>query len=208
MDFNHAQKQFENGGDFEVIPENTIVDLVMTIRPGHAGDGGWLTQGKPSASSNTGWLYLDCEFTVIGGPFDKRKIWQNMMYQNPSPVDAGKAEKTQNITLANLRAILESARGIHPADESEAAKNARRISGWADFNGIQFKAKLKVEKGRDNYPDKNQIKAIITPDMAEHKGATVTPMPAPAQSVGQAAQTVVTQQATAQAAGTVPAWAR
>lgn len=208
MDFNQAQKQFENGGDFEVIPENTIVDLIMTIRPGNAGDGGWLTQGKPSASSNTGWLYLDCEFTIIGGPHDKRKIWQNMMHQNPSPVDAAKAEKTTNITLANLRAILESARGINPADESDAAKQARMVSGWQDFNGLQFKAKLKVEKGKDNFPDKNQIKTVITPDMAEYKGATVTPMPAQPQTVGQAAQNVVNQQATAQATGTIPAWAR
>lgn len=195
MDFNTAEKQFNT--DFEIIPEDTIVNLIMTIRPGHVGEGGWLTQSKSSA-----WQYLDCEFTVIGGEFDKRKIWQNMMYANHEKPES----KAINISRATLRAILESARNIRPDDESPNAQAGRRPNGWDDFNGLQFKAKLKIEEGQNGYSDKNQIKSVITPDMAEYGQAPVQNNVAPMQTVGQAADNVVQQVAQNQAAN-VPAWA-
>lgn len=196
MDFNTAEKQFNT--DFEVIPEDTIVDLIMTIRPGHAGDGGWLTQSKSSS-----WQYLDCEFTVIGGEFNKRKIWQNMMYanhENPS-------SKAIDITRSTLRAVLESARNINPKDESDQAKAGRQINGWDDFNGLQFRAKLKIEAGQNGFSDKNQIKSVIVPGMDDYGTAPVQSNVAPMTTVGQAADNVV-QQAAQNQGSNVPAWAQ
>ena len=212
MDFNTAEKQFEGGGDFECIPEDTVVTMVMMVRPGGAGPNGWLKQGKPSASSNGGWQYMDCEFVIEGGDFDKRKVWQNMMWENIGPADQAKADKTANITKATVRAMLESARNIMPGDESPAAQAARQINDFDDFNGLTFRAKLKIEKSNDpQYKDKNQIKSIVTPDMAEYGGA-VAPTPMPQSDsvthIGQAADAVVAQVATAQAANNVPAWAK
>ena len=212
MDFNNAEKQFEGGGDFECIPEDTIVTLVMMIRPGQAGPDGWLKQGKPSASSNGGWQYMDCEFVIEGGDFDKRKVWQNMMWENIGPADQAKADKTANITKATVRAMLESARNIMPGDESPAAQQARQLNSFDDFNGLTFRAKLKIEKSNDpQYKDKNQIKSIVTPDMPEYGGAVapVTPMPQSdsVTHIGQAADAVVAQVAQAQASN-VPAWAK
>jgi hypothetical protein len=207
MNFNDAGTQFESGGDFELIPNDTIVDVVMTVRPGHVGDGGWLTQGKPTLKSISGWHWLDCEFVIIGGELDKRKFWQLFMVVNPQPAEgyAESAEKTANITRSNFRAMLESARGIRPDDETPAGQQARQIDNYSDLNGLQFKVKMGVEKGTDGYNDKNKIKCIITPDM-EGYGAAPVQAPAGMQTVGQAADAVVAQ-ATAAQASNVPAWA-
>ena len=218
MDFNTAEKQFEGGGDFECIPEDTVVTMVMMVRPGGAGPNGWLKQGKPSASSNGGWQYMDCEFVIEGGDFDKRKVWQNMMWENIGPADQAKADKTANITKATVRAMLESARNVIPGDESPAAQTARQINDFDDFNGLTFRAKLKIEKSNDpQYKDKNQIKSIVTPDMEEYNpsnffdkstGGAMAPLPQDGVThIGQAADNVVAQVAQAQASN-VPAWAK
>ena len=53
-----------------------------------------------------------------------------------------------NITRATLRAILESARSIQPSDESDEAKRKRLVSGYGDFNDIEFVAKIGIEEKR------------------------------------------------------------
>ena len=156
-DFNQDDQQM-----FDLIPNNTIVPVVMTIRPGSAGEGGWFTESKTSDA-----LMLDCEFTVSAGPFARRKFWQNMV------LFGGKVDESGNsiagkISRATLRAILESARGILPSDFSEAAKKARTVSGPGDFNGMEFICKIGVQKGQNGYSDKNQIAVVITPDKKEY----------------------------------------
>jgi len=71
FDFNDAGPQ----KNFDVIPANTTVSLQMTIRPGGAGDGGWLKRSADGGSEG-----LDCEFVVTDGPFAKRKLWQLARY--------------------------------------------------------------------------------------------------------------------------------
>jgi len=46
LDFNTAGEQ----RSFDVIPANTTVTLQLTIRPGNAGDGGWLKRSADGAS--------------------------------------------------------------------------------------------------------------------------------------------------------------
>jgi len=205
VNFNTAATQFDNSGP-NLIPENTIVKVVMTIRPGSAGEEGWMTQSKASP-----WQYISAEFTIVGGQYDKRKFWQNMMWFHPDQTE--KNIKTMNITNAKLRAMVESSRGIMPSDESDNAKAARDIP-WIEINGMSFVCKLGVEVSKDpQYDDKNQIKIVVTPDMgeyAQHMGGGMQP-------VGQAAAQVVQQaqqampQAAPQAAPAqqpnVPAWA-
>lgn len=172
FDFNDADRQFD------LIPDNTIVPLVMHIKPGGQGDGGWLR-----SSQNSNAMMLECELTVLEGPFAKRKIFQYMV------VSGGKVnEKNEsiagNITRSNLRAILESSRNINPDDMSpEAAQKRCCPGGYAEFNGICFVAKIGIEKGQNGYNDKNKIKAVITPDMAGY--APIQQQAAPAAAWGQ-----------------------
>jgi hypothetical protein len=155
FDFNDDGEQ----RSFDVIPANTIVVLQMTIRPGGAGDDGWLKRAGDGNSEG-----LDCEFVVANdGPYVKRKLWQWFTLRGTTEghAEAGK------ISRETLKAILESARGIKPNDKSEAAQNARKPSGWAEFDQLRFVARLGVRPPRDGWGAKNNILQVITPDRQE-----------------------------------------
>ncbi len=171
-DFNDAESK-----SVDLIPKGTIAPVIMTIRPGKAGDGGWLTQSR-----NSDYAYLDCEFTVTEGPFKNRKFWSLMMAQHPRP-DEEKVAKTLGITRSKLRGVLESARSIDPTDESEAAKAKRIVTGFGDFSGLEFVAKVSVEKGTGGYDDKNGFDTAIPVTSKQHpkNGGTSGASDAPAQ---------------------------
>jgi hypothetical protein len=150
-DFNNAQEQREGG----LITDGTVACVHMTVRPGNAGEGGWLKRSKSGDS-----MAMDCEFTVVDGPFAKRKFWTLFTVEGTTDGHAKAAE----ISASRLRGILESAKGIRPDDESDAAKNARRVNSWGDFDGLRFVAKIGIEKGKEGYKDKNTLDAAVTPD--------------------------------------------
>jgi hypothetical protein len=154
FNFNDASEQ----KTFDVIPANAIVTLQLKIRRGAAGDDGWL---KCAADGNS--EGLDCEFTVVDGQYAKRKLWQLLTLRGTTEghAEAGK------ISRETLRAILESARGIKPNDKSEAAENARKVTGWADFDQLRFIARIGVRPPRDGYQAKNTILEVITPDRTD-----------------------------------------
>ena len=151
FDFNTAGEQ----RSFDVIPANTICTLELKIRPGGAGDGGWLRRAKDDASEG-----LDCEFVVVDGPYTNRRLWQLYTLSGTTPKHAEAGEISRN----TLRAMLESARGIKPSDTSDAAKAARSVSGWQDFDGLRFVVRLGVRPPQDGYAAKNTILEVITPD--------------------------------------------
>jgi hypothetical protein len=151
LDFNDADKQ----RSFDVIPANTICTLQLTIRPGGAGDDGWL---KRSADGNS--EGLDCEFVVVDGLHSKRKLWQLFTLRGTTQGHAEAGEISRN----TLRAIIESAKGIHPIEKSEAAQLARKLSGWGDLDQIRFVARLGVRPPKDGYAAKNTILEVLTPD--------------------------------------------
>ena len=151
LDFNDAGEQ----RCLEVIPENTIATVHLAIRPGGAGDDGWLKRSADGASEG-----LDCELTVVDGPYAKRKFWQLFTLDGKK----GGHAQARDINRGFLRAILESARGIRRNDESEKAKIARQTSGWQEFDGLRFVAQIGVRPPKDNYLAKNFLKKVITPE--------------------------------------------
>ena len=165
-DYNTADA---GGGSFDLIPVDTVAKVNMTIRPGGLGDGGWLTQSKSSDAQ-----YLNLEFTITEGEYAKRKFWGNLTVSGGKVDDLGNS-KAGNITRETLRAILESARGINPTDESDEAKRKRLVNGYGDFNGLEFWAKVGIEPARGEYQAKNKLGAVITPDKEGYGGAPVQP---------------------------------
>lgn len=153
IDLNNAPPQREMG----LIDDGTVCVVHMTVRPGNTGEGGWLKRSKEGESNA-----LDCEFTVVDGPFAKRKFWKLFTLEGISEGHAKAAE----ISASQLRAIMESARGIKPDDKSEAAVAARRIESWGDFDGLRFVAKVGIEKAPagSGFKDKNVLDAAVTPD--------------------------------------------
>lgn len=154
-DFNNAETQRENS----LIPENTICTVHLTVRPGNSGEGGWLKRSKTGDSQA-----LDCEFTVVDGQFAKRKFWSLFTVEGTTEGHA----KAGEISASRLRGILESAKGVRPDDESEPAKNARRLNSWGDLDGLRFVAKVGIEKGKGDYKDKNTLLAAVTPDRKDY----------------------------------------
>lgn len=66
-----------------------------------------------------------------------------------------------------IRAILNSARGVQPNDNSPQAAAARCINGFAELDGIEFIAKVDVEKDAKG-EDRNVVKMAIEPDHKEY----------------------------------------
>jgi hypothetical protein len=153
LDFNDAPEQRDMG----LIDDGTVAVVHMNVRPGSAGEGGWLKRSKAGDSE-----MLDCEFTVVEGPFAKRKFWTSLVVTG---VTEGQ-HKAGEISGGRLRAILESARGIMPNDKSDAAKAARAVNNWGDFDGLRFVAKIGIQKAEpgSNFKDKNVLESVITPD--------------------------------------------
>jgi hypothetical protein len=153
-DFNDADSQRTG----ELIPDGTAVPVHMTLRPGGAGDEGWLKMTKRGDG-----MMLDAEFTVVEGEYARRKFWS--LFTVDGTTDGQKT--AVSITRSRIRAMLESARGIDPTDESDKAVSGRRIESFADLDGLRFWAVVGLEKGTDGYKDKNVLKAVITPDRRE-----------------------------------------
>ncbi len=157
-DFNSADDQ----NSFDLIPKGTLVKVRMTIRPGGYDDAsqGW-TGGYATQSNTTGSIYLNCEFVVLDGPYAKRKMWSLIGLHSP------KGPEWANMGRAFIKGILNSARGLHPQDNTPQAQQARRIQGFADLDGIEFVAKVDMEKDQ-NGDDKNVVKTAITPDSKDY----------------------------------------
>ena len=129
FDFNTADQQ----QSFDLIPKGTLARVRMSIKPGGFDDaaqgwtGGWATQ-----SHDTGAVYLACEGVVMKGPFARRKVWWNIgLYSTKGPTWG-------NMGRTFVRAALNSARNIHPGDNSPQAQAARRISGFGDLDAHVF----------------------------------------------------------------------
>ncbi len=151
LDFSTAEKQQVPG----LIPQGTTCPVHLTMRPGGAGDGGWLKRSKSGEC-----LMMDCEFTVIDGPFARRKFWALLTVEG----ETDGQKQAVSISFSRLRAMLESARGILPSDESQDGIKARQVDGYQDFDGIRFVAIVGEEKGKDGYKDKNVLIGAVTPD--------------------------------------------
>lgn len=193
-DFNDA-KQVTN-----LIPKGTLAKVRLSIRPGGYDDpsqgwtGGYATRGS------TGAVYLNGEFTVVEGPYARRKVFTLIGLYSP------KGPEWANMGRGLIRGMLNSARGISDKDTSPQAQAARRISSFADLDGIEFVARVDI--GTDtNGEEKNEIRSAVTPDHRDYAAlmgvpAASAPAPQPPQQPQAAAP------AATRPAGVRPSWAQ
>ena len=211
-DFNDADSQ-QSG--FDVIPKGTVVPVRMTLKPGGFDDHnqGW-TGGYATESFDTGAVYLACEFVVTGGPFAKRKMWSNIGLHSKKGPTWGQMGRSF------IRGALNSARNVHPKDETPQASAARRIESFADLDGLEFIARVDVEKDNKG-ADRNVVKVALEPDHPDYgkfKGvaAKATSGRSGSGNSGAPAQATPVYQAPAQVAQTAqrapmtgkPSWAQ
>ena len=164
-DFNDAQS------NTNVIPKGTIAKVRLTIRPGGFDDPAQGWTGGYAKRSGTGSVFLDAEYTVLEGPYAKRKIWSMIGLYSPN------GPNWANMGRSLIRGILNSARGISDKDNSPEAQARRRINGFADLDGLEFVARIDV--GTDsNGEDKNEIRTALALNHRDY--ATVMGLGAPA----------------------------
>ena len=154
-DFNDAKSTTN------VIPKGTTAKVRLSIRPGGFDDASQGWTGGYATRGSTGAVYLNGEFTVLEGPYARRKIFSLIGLYSPKGPDWG------NMGRALVRGMLNSARGISDKDASPQAQAARRIRGIADLDGIEFVAKIDVGTDTNGDP-KNEIRAAVTPDHKEY----------------------------------------
>jgi hypothetical protein len=158
-DFNNVETANVNA---PLTPAGTIAKAIMNIRSGGYAEDPYLTK-----SSHSGAIYLHVEFVIVGGPFSRRKIFQNIGIAGV--VKEGESDVFGARGRSLLRSIIESAKNISPKDTSPEAQEARKINGFADLNGIICVVKIGVDKDKSGqYDDKNVVFAAITPDKKEY----------------------------------------
>jgi hypothetical protein len=172
IDLNEAGGQRE----FDLIPADTIATLAIKVRGGGAGPDGALRRSKDGKSEG-----LDLEPIVCDGEYVKRKLWALLTLQGETE---GHAEAGR-IAATVLRAIIESARGIKPDDQSEAAKQQRCLASYLELDGMRFVGRIGVVPAKNGYDAKNKLASVITPDMKAWRkpdqGAAPVPAAKPSQ---------------------------
>ena len=159
MDFNNS----ENQSNFDLIPNNTLAKVRMSIKPGGYDDQsqGWVG-GYATKNDSTGSVYLSCEFVILEGEYARRKVWGII------GLHSNKGSEWGNMGRSFIKAILNSSRGFSENDNSPQAQNARKINGFADLDGIEFLAKITTKKDQ-NEELRNEIRFAITPDHKDYQ---------------------------------------
>ena len=153
--FNDAEDQMS----YELIPNKTIAKVRLLIKKGnHITDeftDGYATLSKAGTS-----IYLACEFVVLSGQYENRKVWSNIgLHSDNSP-------KFAQMGRTMIKAILDSAHGLHPADKSPKVEKLRIIKSFADLDNLICVAEITINDKGDK--PHNEIKTIITPDHAKY----------------------------------------
>ena len=201
-DFNDAEQQ----QGFDLIPKGTIVPVRMIIKPGGHDDPaqGW-TGGYATESFETGAIYLAAEFVVTAGEHAKRKMWSNI------GLHSRKGPTWGQMGRSFIRATLNSARNAHPQDNSPQAAAARRIQGFYELDGIEFLARVDIEKDGKGQ-DRNIVKIAVEPDHPDYaRLMDVSPKNSGSGSSGAPAQAAPAYQAPAAQRAPVtgkPSWAQ
>jgi hypothetical protein len=189
--------------EFALLPDNTVVRGIVKLSGGDT-EVPELGGGQYFKSSASGAKWMPIEITIVGGEFDKRKIWQNI-FVDGAKLDANGYPIAKRIGLETIKRMVDSAYGLKKDDTSpEALQKRATITGVHVLMGMEICFKIGIEKGNNGYPDKNKIKVVLTPDSQEFISGGVAPQAAHAPTpVPQAAVSapVQTQEVT-------PPWAR
>ena len=209
LDLNNVPPMEGGSGDFELIPDGTVVSAIIKLEGGDTEipEYGAGTYFKQSQTTSAKWLPI--ELTIMGGNFDKRKVWQNIFVDGDAKDENGMS-KARKIGLNTIKQMVDSGFGISPKDESEDAIAKRAsIQGIHMINGMIICCTLGIEKGSNGYADRNKIKTVLTPDSPNYIQSTGQAAPVAQAPVAQApvAQSPAPQPTTA-TAGVAPSWAR
>jgi len=154
-----------NHNSYEPLPAGLTVKARFILQGGSYGEDGWLHQAP------NGYAYLHGFFIIVNGHYAGHKVYQEIgvevcaqPFHDPFIIEAWEG---QGRSL--LRAIIESAKGIDPEDMSESAQAARRLTSYAELNGLECGIVIGERKDftQSLFPQ-NIIQEIITPDHRDY----------------------------------------
>jgi len=155
----------ETNTEFELIPEGTIARAILLIKPNYLTLEEFSNTPMFKESPHSSAKYIEAEFTIVGGKFDKRKVWQNIFFDGDAKNDQGISKARIN-GLRTLRLFVDSMLGLDPKDVTPESNNKRKIPGVDALQGQEFCIKIGIEKGTNGYSDKNKM---VSPIAADHK---------------------------------------
>lgn len=159
--FNDAEEQMS----YELIPHKTIAKVRLMLKKGNhvtqEFPDGYATLSKAGTS-----IYLACEFVILSGEYEHRKVWSNIGLCNMNSRLGTEGDRYADIGRSMIKAILNSARGLHSKDKSPEAEKQRQIKSFAELDNLQVVAEITINDKGDQ--PRNEIKTIITPDHARY----------------------------------------
>lgn len=114
-------------------------------------------------SQNSSLEYLNVTLEVLSGTYKGKQIYHNF---NVHGASTEKQQKAIDISMAQLRALVEAHNHISPKDTSPTAQKARMLNSYSELNGKIFPIEVKcTEKFSQKSGDTfiiNELRSIIT----------------------------------------------
>jgi hypothetical protein len=137
--------QARDQADFsEMIPHGALSFGVIKIRPFNVD-----ANVIPTPSKSSDAHYLDCEITLTGGAWDKRKIW--------TKIGIAGSQAYINMGMSAMKAIRET--GVGASVQNPALYS---MDSYMDLDGLTVGVKIKIESS-PGYNDKNEIACFLSP---------------------------------------------
>lgn len=113
-------------------------------------------------SSQSGGQYIDAELTIDDGqPYARRNIWERI----GDPLHPGNSEAYREMGMVAISRILEAGRGAGPNNPG-----GYKIDNYGQLSGLRVPIKIRIQKGKDGYDDKNCVAEWLTPNPASQSG--------------------------------------
>lgn len=137
----------------DLIPAGQLAFAILSYR-GHK------DSTSPNKDGKFG-RYLDIELVIDDGqPFARKKIWTKI----GDPMHADNTEAYRQMGQVALARICESSRGAGPSNPAGYVLPGDAPAAYAALDGLRVAIKIKIEKGRDGYDDKNDVAEFLTPN--------------------------------------------
>lgn len=147
--FNMFNPQTSQSPAIELIPSGTLSHALLEIK-------------EVKTSQSSGGKYANCKVTLVGGQFERRVVFTMI----PDPTDENNSEKWRQSGVAALQHILEATGLFDPAKPETYGRFGNATFGeiLTAIDGKQVAVKIKIEKGKDGYDDKNAVSDFLSPN--------------------------------------------
>lgn len=142
IDFSREEEQKDR--NYGPVPSGSRVLVRMTLeKPKYA------SRNDPDiAETKNGLLQLPCKMSVVDGTYAGCSWYEYITLQaDMQTIRLTESQQTAcRIGGSTLRAIIEAHRGVDPKDKSPRADKARMINAWGDMDGMEFPARLGINR--------------------------------------------------------------